>query len=95
MTKEGCLGKVTRNGRTTLPTAARRAAGIREGDTVAVAVEGNTIVLSPGILKGQAYFWTKRWQKGEREASQDIAEARVTEFGDVEGLIATLAVGVA
>ena len=28
----------------------------------------------------QAYFWSDRWQQGEREASDDIKAGRVTTF---------------
>jgi len=44
--------------------------------------EDGTIVLTPHIAipATQAYFWTPRWQKGEREASKDIAQGRLTHF---------------
>ena len=95
MAKEACLVKVTRNGRITLPVAARRAAGIQEGDTVTVAVEGETITLSPQRLidKSQAYFWTEDWQKAELEASEDIVRGRTRAFDDVEALIQHLESG--
>lgn len=28
------------------------------------------------ITQKQAYFWTKRWQKGEQEASEDLKAGR-------------------
>ena len=42
------------------------------------------------IDKSQAYFWTKRWQKGEREAAEDIKAGRVKSFGSVDELIKDL-----
>ena len=42
------------------------------------------------IDKSQAYFWTRRWQKGEREASQDIKAGRVKTFDSVDELIKDL-----
>lgn len=44
--------------------------------------DDGAIVLTPHIAipANQAYFWTARWQKGEREASRDIQEGRVTRF---------------
>ena len=39
------------------------------------------------IDKSQAYFWTRRWQKGEREAAQDIKAGRVKTFDSVDELI--------
>jgi AbrB family looped-hinge helix DNA binding protein len=95
MAEETTLTKVTRNGQITLPAAVRRAAGIQEGDLVAVTIEGDTITLVPKRLvdKSQAYFWSAGWQQAEREASEDIAQGRLRSFNDVEGLIAALEAG--
>jgi AbrB family looped-hinge helix DNA binding protein len=92
MGEEMTLTKVTRNGQITLPAAVRRAAGIEEGDLVAVTLEGDTITLVPKRLvdKSQAYFWSEAWQQAEREASDDIAQDLVRSFSDVEALIAAL-----
>ena len=35
----------------------------------------------------QDYFWTRRWQEGEREAGADIRAGNVKKFDDVEDLI--------
>jgi len=89
------LTKVTRNGQITLPAAVRRAAGIEEGDLVAVTIEGDTITIIPKKLvdKSQAYFWSDAWQQAEREASEDITRGRVRTFEDVDALIAALDAG--
>jgi bifunctional DNA-binding transcriptional regulator/antitoxin component of YhaV-PrlF toxin-antitoxin module len=66
--------------------------GIEEGDLVEIDVEDERAVLMPKKLvdKSQAYFWTKRWQKGEREAAEDIEAGRVKTFDSVEELISDL-----
>jgi AbrB family looped-hinge helix DNA binding protein len=95
MTEEMTLTRVTRNGQITLPAAVRRAAGIEEGDLIAVTIEGDTITLVPKRLvdKSQAFFWSEAWQQAEREASEDIAQGRVRSFNDVEALITALEAG--
>ena len=95
MAEEMTLTRVTRNGQITLPAAVRRAAGIEEGDLIAVTIEGDTITLVPKRLvdKSQAYFWSEAWQQAEREASEDIAQGRVRSFNDVEALITALEAG--
>ena len=95
MAGEPSLTKVSRNGQITLPAAVRRAVGIKEGDLVAVTVEGESITLAPKRLvdKSQAYFWSRSWQQTEREASEDIAQGRVRAFENVEELIAALEAG--
>ena len=50
------------------------------------------IVLKPKkiIDKDQVWFWTKRWQKGEKEADEDIHAGRIHHFPDSKSAIAYL-----
>ena len=81
--------KVTRHGQITLPASVRKELGIEEGDLVEIEVEDERAVLMPKKLvdKSQAYFWTKKWQEGEREADEDIKAGRVKTYDSVEDLI--------
>jgi antitoxin PrlF len=38
----------------------------------------------------QRYFWSAEWQRGELEASADIAKGRVKSFNDAAALIEDL-----
>ncbi|MDP2935572.1 MAG: hypothetical protein Q8O86_03680 [Dehalococcoidia bacterium] len=40
--------------------------------------------------KEQAWFWTKRWQEGEREAKEDIRAGRTHSFDNAKESIAFL-----
>jgi hypothetical protein len=62
------------------------------GDLAEINVEEERAVLMPKKLidKSQVYFWTKRWQKAEKEAAQDIKAGRVKSFGSVDELIKDL-----
>lgn len=73
------LMKVRPKGQVTLPDAVRKAARLKDGDYLEVSVEEGAIVMRPKKLidADQAWFWTEAWQKGEREASEDIARGRV------------------
>jgi AbrB family looped-hinge helix DNA binding protein len=84
--------KVTRHGQITLPASVRRQLGIEEGDLVEIEVEDERAVLTPKKLvdKSQAYFWTRKWQEGEREADEDIKAGRVKTFDSVDELIKDL-----
>ncbi len=86
------MTKVTRHGQITLPASVRKQLGIEEGDLVEIAVEDEKAVLMPKKLvdKSQAYFWTRRWQEGEREADEDIKAGRVKTFDSVDELIKDL-----
>jgi AbrB family looped-hinge helix DNA binding protein len=84
--------KVTRHGQITLPASVREQLGIEEGDIVEIKVEEERAVLMPKKLvdKSQAYFWTRKWQEGERAADEDIKAGRVKTFDSVDDLIKDL-----
>jgi hypothetical protein len=42
------------------------------------------------VDKSQAYFWTRKWQEGERAANEDIKAGRVKTFEPVGELIKDL-----
>jgi AbrB family looped-hinge helix DNA binding protein len=72
--------KVTRNHQVSIPKEIRDALGIEEGDLVEMREEDGRAVLIPKRLidAGQAWFWTREWQEGEREAEEDIRKGRVS-----------------
>lgn len=84
--------KVTRHGQITLPAPVRKSLGIEEGDLVEIEVIDEKAVLVPKRLidKNQAYFWTKKWQEGEKEADEDIKAGSVKVFDSAEELIKDL-----
>ena len=84
--------KVTRHGQITLPASVRKELGIEEGDLIEIEVIDEKAMLMPKRLvdKSQAYFWTRRWQEGEKEANEDIRAGRVKTFDSVEELIRDL-----
>jgi hypothetical protein len=63
-----------------LPDSIRRLAHVDEGDVLEVSVEDVGIVLHAKKLvdADQAWFWTEAWQRGERRASLDIRDGRVS-----------------
>ena len=84
--------KVTRHGQITLPAPVRKSLGIEEGDMVEIEIIDDKAILVPKRLvdKSQAYFWTKKWQEGEREADEDIKAGRVKVFDSAEKLVKDL-----
>lgn len=52
---------------------------LKVGDFLDARLEDGTIVLVPQKLipKDQAWFWTEEWQKGEKEADEDIKAGRL------------------
>lgn len=65
---------------------------LNDGDIFQVQIEGERIVLIPMQLvpKEQAWFWSKEWQEGEKEAEEDKASGRVKSFDSVDDLLEDL-----
>ena len=86
------LMKMRSKGQITLPDAVRKAAHLADGDYLEVSVEGGTIVMRPKKLidADQAWFWSDAWQRGEHEASQDIAKGRTRRSVDADAFLDSL-----
>ncbi len=81
--------KVQRNKNITLPTWLIHRFHVAVGDFVRLQETREGVLIKPAkfVDPSQAYFWTKEWQAGEREAEGDIRKGRVKKFKDVKGLI--------
>ena len=79
-------------GQVTIPQDAREAAHLKEGDPVEIEITADGILLRPQKLidASQAWFWTREWQQGEREASDDIKAGRVTTFESAAAFLESL-----
>ncbi len=79
-------------GQITLPLEVREALHIEEGDDVAFVVEAGQVVMRglKSIPAEQVWFWTERWQAGEREASEQLAASEGTIFGDSDAFLDSL-----
>jgi AbrB family looped-hinge helix DNA binding protein len=73
------LVKITRNFQVSIPKEIRDALRLEEGDYIEVLEHDGTIVMVPKKLidADQAWFWSREWQQGEREAEEDIKAGRV------------------
>jgi len=82
-----------RNGQITLPSEVRRRMRASEGDVFVAEVRTpDEIVLRKKSLvdASQVYFWTDEWQRGEREAREDIRRGRVKRFRSAKAFISDL-----
>ena len=86
------LIQVRKKAQVTLPRSVRKSLNIEEGDFLSVTVHDGEIVLRVKKLvdKEQAWFWTERWQEGEREAEEDIGAGRIHSFDGAEEAVAFL-----
>ena len=93
MAKASLVLTLRRNGQITLPSEVRRRMRVSEGDVFVAEVRApDEIVLRKQSVvdASQAYFWTDEWQRGEREAQEDIRRRRVKRFRSAKALISDL-----
>lgn len=64
----------------TIPAEIFKELQLEIGDFLAAKVKESEIVLRPKklISKDQEWFWSKEWQKKEREADKDIKAGRLS-----------------
>ena len=80
-------------GQITIPPEIRSLLGVGEGDDLIFSTDENgRVVISRAqvIPPEQAWFWSERWQKLEREAQEDLAHGRVTEHTDLSSALNSL-----
>ncbi len=74
----------------TIPAEVFKKLQLETGDFLTAKVKNSEIILQPKKLipKEQEWFWTKEWQKKEREANEDIKAGRLSgPFTSAEELI--------
>jgi AbrB family looped-hinge helix DNA binding protein len=85
--------RIRAKGQVTIPGQVREYLGVDEGDdlTFSVNKDGQVVVERLQVIPpDQAWFWTERWQKMEREAQADIDAGRVFRFANVDAAIHAL-----
>ncbi len=84
--------RVRAKGQVTVPPQIREALGAEEGDNLVFHVKGGRVIVEKEktIDPEQAWFWSERWQKMEREAQEDIETGRVHRFSNVEDAVEAL-----
>ncbi|MBU4226075.1 MAG: AbrB/MazE/SpoVT family DNA-binding domain-containing protein [Chloroflexi bacterium] len=80
-------------GQITLPPQIRERLQVREGDDVLFRLneQGQIVVEQVQFIDPeQAWFWSERWQKMEREAQEDIDAGRVHRYANIDEAIDAL-----
>ena len=90
---ESYRSRLRTKGQVTLPSEVRKLLGISEGEDLIFRVDENGQIVverAISIPADQAWFWTERWQKMEREAQADIDSGRVHRYPNVDEAISSL-----
>ncbi len=80
------LIQVRKKSQVTLPQSFKDKLGIEEGDYLELQERNGEIILKVKKLidKDQTWFWSERWQNGEKEAENDIRVGRLKSFSSAE-----------
>ncbi len=84
------LVKVGARHQVTIPKEIVERIGIKPGDYVAIAYKNHQVVIVPASAREDDWFWSKEWQKKEREADEALARGDCKDFNTVEDLIRDL-----
>ncbi len=84
--------QIRQNFQITLPAEIRKKLHLAVGDFLETEIKDGRVIIKPKktIDAQQAWFWSKEWQEGEKEAQSDLATGKVKKFKNVEALIADL-----
>ena len=85
--------RLRHKGQITVPTEIRELLGAQEGDDLLFSTDdqGRVVVSRAQIIDpDQAWFWSERWQRMEREAQADLEGGRVAEFTGVKEALSAL-----
>ena len=83
---------VRAKGQVTLPREIREALHVNEGDDIRFEVTDEGVLMRgmTSVPTDQAWFWTARWQKGEREASEQLERGEGRAYSDAESFLDSL-----
>ena len=80
-------------GQITVPGEIRDILGVNEGDELVFLIDENGRVIVERVQlipPDQAWFWSERWQRMERDAQQDITKNRIQQFDSIEETLSFL-----
>ncbi|HEX7555080.1 MAG TPA: AbrB/MazE/SpoVT family DNA-binding domain-containing protein [Leptolinea sp.] len=80
-------------GQLTIPGEVRHILGVEEGDELVFMVDEDGVVIVERIQiipPDQAWFWSERWQRLEREVQRDIEKNKIHQFDSTEETIGFL-----
>lgn len=76
------FARIDSRGGFTIPARIRKMFGFKPGEQLRIEADESTGTITlhqqVSIDREQAWFWTPEWQKGEREAEDDIRAGKTT-----------------
>jgi AbrB family looped-hinge helix DNA binding protein len=85
--------RLRNKGQVTVPQEIRNLLGAEEGDDLLFYTDeaGRVVVSRARVIDPeQAWFWSERWQRMEKEAQADLESGRVVEYSSIAEALAAL-----
>ena len=86
--------KISSKRQVSIPKQVMMALDLKPGDEIEFEIAGKSARIIPiktiKVPRDQAWFWSPEWQDKEREADQDIASGRYSEFNKIKDLLRDL-----
>lgn len=93
MNKTVYKSRLRNKGQVTLPQEIRKLLGAEEGDDLLFFTDeaGRVVVSRSQIIDPeQAWFWSDRWQRMEKEAQADLEAGRIVEYTNITEALTAL-----
>lgn len=86
------LTKIRERSQITLPNDIVKKLNLKTGDNLEITLEEDKVVIKPVLVidRSQSWFWTKEWQKKEKDVEEEIEQGKINKAKDVEDLIKKL-----
>ncbi len=86
------ITKLREKSQITIPKDLIKKLNLKTGDNIEINIEDNKIIIKPVVFipKDQAWFWSKQWQQGEKQAENDIENGKVQKFNSPQELFEDL-----
>ena len=86
------LTKIRERSQITLPNDIVKKLNLKTGDNLEITLEDDRVIIKPVLVtdRSQSWFWTKEWQKKEKDVEEGIKQGKINRAKDVEDLIKKL-----
>jgi len=86
------LTKIRERSQITLPNDIVKKLDLKTGDNLEITTEEDRIIIKPVLVidRSQSWFWTKEWQKKEKDVEEEIEQGKINKAKDIEDLIKRL-----
>lgn len=86
------MARVLRNYQITLPKPIREHFKVKEGDLIQMEETSDGLLIKPveTIDRSQSWFWSQKWQEGEKKVNREKKKGQIKSFDTLEDFLKDL-----